>query len=144
MERLPASTALALFLRRDCPEVRHLHYFYYPDNLGYTDTRESASAQHCLDNRGRTVLYIVIDHDCAAFWFVIGAPYWNNFWSRDFCKTTPSEKKTWQYITHAVSGQRQDSSTANRTAHRNKLMLLTYQPTWFQDNNITFHLEHSF
>ena len=29
--------------------------FYYPDNLGYTDTRESASAQHCLDNRGRTV-----------------------------------------------------------------------------------------
>ena len=28
---------------------------YYPDNLGYTDTRESASAQHCLDNRGRTV-----------------------------------------------------------------------------------------
>ena len=33
--------------------------FYYPDNLGYTDTRESASAQHCLDNRGRTVpIYI--------------------------------------------------------------------------------------
>ena len=30
-------------------------HFYYPDNLGYTDTRESASAQHCLDNRGRTV-----------------------------------------------------------------------------------------
>ena len=30
--------------------------FYYPDNFGYTDTRESAFAQHCLDNRGRTVL----------------------------------------------------------------------------------------
>ena len=31
-------------------------YFYYPDNLGYTDTQESASTQHCLDNqRYRTV-----------------------------------------------------------------------------------------
>ena len=28
------------------------HHFYYPDNLGCTDTRENASAQHCLDNRG--------------------------------------------------------------------------------------------
>ena len=31
-------------------------HFYYLHNLGYTDTRTSVSAKHCLDNRGRTVI----------------------------------------------------------------------------------------
>ena len=36
-------------------------HFYYPDNnLGYTDTQTSVSAQHCLDNIGRTVIIIIL------------------------------------------------------------------------------------
>ena len=46
-------------LEHICFDIQHLQccrHFYYPDNLGYTDTRTSVSAQHYLDNRGRTVI----------------------------------------------------------------------------------------
>ena len=35
-------------------------YFYYPDNLGYTDTQESTSTQHSLDNQGIGLYGLII------------------------------------------------------------------------------------